>query len=765
MQSEIDSLKQRISELEVEKVDLEAKNAELLKQIMEENTKREAENAELKARIAKLEQIAEENTELKDRITKLEQKQIQVISNEQEASPAKDISPLIESHSYEEKGITPDPLPEIEYGSTQPEFSMEPETSTTSLPQDIIHDDSAEILDFVETIHKERISSEIRERNREKKLQESHNNSTLIQSEVSTTPTPELKTVKKFWDQNQNKNQTKTSQSHKKRGAENIIQVIANGIQDALVYSSADNIISDSVTEISATARRQNSDTISLLDLAQLFDKATNAEYYAMKANQEETLCWTNYGKKFVIQYNDLIKNSNGKIGEKKAKGIIYDKILEHLTIIREKRSKEMRLQLPEISRKTLCRKTQRAIKTYKLFEKIGIDKIKYLKAYSANSISELTNEQIQKIIDNISNNKSNIENHMTEISTTAPNEKNKKALPETEASTITTPSIPLSHTSNSEDEISEEVSRSEDAIASKSLPETVSTESHVSDSSSLKLSQENNPEISHKVSCSAEVGASSNTIHNHAYFCNKILLRYSDLYKTFITEKFDYYDIIKGSLCPVCKLHHEDGKSVKGLKNHCSAIKSSNNNMDKIYFGEMSQSALTPEYLDWHVKLVDAPSQLTNKIRLSLYRAYTKEIGLDPRIKSETSESPQIEKDTEEKTLFVSRVNVQSIPSKRQFPISVLPKDPEERRQHVIEMVLDRFPNLTLKHSFRNDYFEFNRSVPCTLCNKNHKKENIRNHIEGIWGSGEFCGEKAYHLYCYINKYQKSIHIVSIKA
>ncbi|CAG8850679.1 42625_t:CDS:2, partial [Gigaspora margarita] len=27
----------------------------------------------------------------------------------------------------------------------------------------------------------------------------------------------------------------------------------------------------------------------------------------------------------------------NGKIGEKKAKGIIYDKILEHLIIIREK--------------------------------------------------------------------------------------------------------------------------------------------------------------------------------------------------------------------------------------------------------------------------------------------------------------------------------------------------------------------------------------------------------------------------------------------
>ncbi|CAJ0746823.1 8545_t:CDS:2, partial [Entrophospora sp. SA101] len=105
-------------------------------------------------------------------------------------------------------------------------------------------------------------------------------------------------------------------------GTENIAQVIADGIQDALAHSSTDNIHSDlnHVTEISVMGHRQNSDTISLLDLAQLFDKATNAEYYAMKANQEETLCWINYGNEFIIQYNDLMKNSNSKIGEKKAK-------------------------------------------------------------------------------------------------------------------------------------------------------------------------------------------------------------------------------------------------------------------------------------------------------------------------------------------------------------------------------------------------------------------------------------------------------------
>ncbi|RHZ57349.1 hypothetical protein Glove_390g39 [Diversispora epigaea] len=488
MQSEIDSLRQRISELEAEKVELETKNAELLKQVMEENARREAENIELKARIVKLEQI--------------------------ESSPTKDISPLIESHSDEEKGI----IPEIEHSSTQ----SEPETSTTSLPQDIIDDDSAEILDFVEAIHKERISSEIRERNREKKLQESHNNSTPpIQSEVSTMSTPESldsKTVKKLWDQNQHKSQEKTSQSHKKKGTENIAQVIADGIQDNVIS------ISNHVTEISATARRQNSDTISLLDLAQLFDKATNAEYYAKKANQEETLCWINYGNEFIIQYNDLIKNSDSYIGKKKAKGIIYDKILEHITIIREKRSKEIGLQLPEISRKTLCRKTQRAVKTYRLFEKIGKDKIKYLKAYSANSISELTNDQIQKIIDKISDcDEFNIKeesNHMTEISTTARRQNHTteivSTLPKTELNTFS------------------------EKVSLEKLSEMISKES-------------------------TGMSVSSNPTHDHTYFRNKILWGYSDLYKEFSSEKFDYYGIHEGSLCPACKSSHKDEKSIRG--------------------------------------------------------------------------------------------------------------------------------------------------------------------------------------------------------
>ncbi|PKY62660.1 hypothetical protein RhiirA4_489534 [Rhizophagus irregularis] len=77
--------------------------------------------------------------------------------------------------------------------------------------------------------------------------------------------------------------------------------------------------------------------------------------------------------------------------------------MLEHLSMLRKQRSEKTGLRLPEISRKNLQGKTQKAVKIYKLFEKVGIDNIKYITTYSANSISELTNDKVQEIIDNCS--------------------------------------------------------------------------------------------------------------------------------------------------------------------------------------------------------------------------------------------------------------------------------------------------------------------------------------------------------------------------
>ena|SRR5688572_23464121 len=75
-------------------------------------------------------------------------------------------------------------------------------------------------------------------------------------------------------------------------------------------------------------------------------------------------------------------------------------------------------------------RKFRELKKNYKLFEKVGLDKIKYINSYSANSISELTDVQFQEIIDyGISLEKLSPEaGHVSEIFETA---RSEKILPE----------------------------------------------------------------------------------------------------------------------------------------------------------------------------------------------------------------------------------------------------------------------------------------------------------------------------------------------
>ena len=104
----------------------------------------------------------------------------------------------------------------------------------------------------------------------------------------------------------------------------------------------------------------------------------------------------------FIIQLNGIIgvPKGSGKFSEKKARGLLYDSITKQLNLLRKQRSQETGLQLRDISRDSLRKKTQRAEKVYKFFEIVGLDKIKYIKSYCATSISELTNEQIQEVID-----------------------------------------------------------------------------------------------------------------------------------------------------------------------------------------------------------------------------------------------------------------------------------------------------------------------------------------------------------------------------
>src|ERR1700722_17479298 len=89
------------------------------------------------------------------------------------------------------------------------------------------------------------------------------------------------------------------------------------------------------------------------------------------------------YGKKFEESVQEIITRDN--VSDQTARKQLFQDIIKHLS---------------GITLETLRKRTQRAIKIYKLFEKIGVDRIKNIKSYSADSISKFTKPQIQIILD-----------------------------------------------------------------------------------------------------------------------------------------------------------------------------------------------------------------------------------------------------------------------------------------------------------------------------------------------------------------------------
>ncbi|GES77023.1 hypothetical protein GLOIN_2v1649975 [Rhizophagus clarus] len=153
--------------------------------------------------------------------------------------------------------------------------------------------------------------------------------------------------------------------------------------------STEEKHILPTVTEISAnlvhpnSLAERNEERAVLPDIINLYETACGAEKKAIEVNREETLRWCFYAREFKRMYKDFMVSN--KVGEKKAKGQVYDFIIK---------------QLLNTKRKTLCRQTQKALRIDDLFEKIGMDKLQYIKTYSTDTISKFTDLQIQTIID-----------------------------------------------------------------------------------------------------------------------------------------------------------------------------------------------------------------------------------------------------------------------------------------------------------------------------------------------------------------------------
>ena len=180
---------------------------------------------------------------------------------------------------------------------------------------------------------------------------------------------------------------------------------------------------------------------------------------------------------------------------------MLYDTITEQLSILHKKRSQELGLKVRVVSRDSLRKKTQKAEKNYKLFEKMGLDKIKYINSYSANSISELTDAQFQEIIDyGLSLEKLSSEaDHVTKIS---------------------------------------EMARPEKIVNASSTPQITPAKANDNDLMDLKEEDFCDGEV---VITSVLSASQSKPTYDRTYFRNKTLDQYPNLYKEYSSEDFDY--------------------------------------------------------------------------------------------------------------------------------------------------------------------------------------------------------------------------------
>ncbi|CAG8806144.1 36751_t:CDS:2 [Gigaspora margarita] len=131
-----------------------------------------------------------------------------------------------------------------------------------------------------------------------------------------------------------------------------------------------------------------------------------------------------------------------------------------------------------------------------------------------------------------------------------------------------------------------------------------------------------------------------------------------------------------------------------------------------------------------------------TESIPLDLSQENNQDLELpEDEVNASTEETKSRVSDSSISANSETEVNVSN---KSRLPISILPNNPEEKRKHVIKMVLERFTNLSFKRSSKyTDHF--NCTETCPVCNEEHKDDNV----SGEWGSGDYYGEETYRLYC----------------
>src|SRR6266498_4396208 len=298
MSSELDSLRQRIIELEAENAEVKAKYIK----VMDENAEVKAENAKLRcaleeyeARFTRLEQRDKEKTNL---IVKMDDNIKKIKQSSANASSVKNPNNVVCLGKLE-KMVNPLNTSDSIFNSN---VCKPIRTETKSL-------ENKETDDFLYKVHKKRVSDEIRQRNKEKKIQRE----STIPSDLSCITETSLRNY------NENESNTKTVnivhnqekisledfvQKMPKRLNENVFQresdsgLVTEIVRDLLQGFLVDDFQREFINTEFIDREHSNSSPVTE-ELARLFHQASIARKNSIKAKQEEISSWGRYSERF----------------------------------------------------------------------------------------------------------------------------------------------------------------------------------------------------------------------------------------------------------------------------------------------------------------------------------------------------------------------------------------------------------------------------------------------------------------------------------
>ncbi|CAG8619235.1 8809_t:CDS:2 [Cetraspora pellucida] len=614
--SEIDLLKQRIIDLETDNAEIPELKKKLLKfdeieaenkrlrQIIEENCRRDA---EFKSRIEELEKsrtdTVSENAKLKTEVAKLRRDFEEIKSKRITIDSSEQLPKQIGLRCNDT------PASDITNNTSNSDVCQE---SSSQYPASPIHTEAKSSEDkevdvFHNSIFNERVRKEKKLQDQEvssgrqdtsEELMSSHPPST--NNDVSQLPAedsnPEVKLSYSEPVAEQCHYHDKSSKDkaidefldseYREMVSKKIIQNIKEKkLRDQEKFITSQNAISSEI-KIPYNQKVEQGLISELLEFIRSNDATIPQNSYSISEKQifdlfKKNMTYYYYSEKYEKKVKTISLENN--ISDQMARTQIYD---------------EMMLYLSGIKREYLRKMIQKAKNIYTLFKGIGIDKIRLI-TYSADAISRLTDTQVQNII----------KVYTDELA------KSQKLIGVNNCEHACNLPVTESQISDSKTKI-----LSETKISMPVKPQASNVSSNLKTEASMSfMSPPKTKTLPRK---------QINPTHDRTYFCNKTLKQYPNLYRDGSSENEDYYGITDESLCPLCKLNHDEDGIEGRYKVGSYYIKCEQRGIE---IEPKANKTLTPEYLEWEAKLTEFPGILTDKIRSRLYKRYKNKTGSNP--------------------------------------------------------------------------------------------------------------------------------------